>query len=134
MRAACAVLAFLLAGCGRPGPVPDVCDMPPGLSWVHAHVRWSGVMIGGDEHGYVLGCDRHLRGLRLDWDEGTRGREALEPLLGRPGLLRVTIEGQLRDGETGIYLFATAFDRPRLQPMTEKEEFDWFDKLERAPR
>jgi hypothetical protein len=138
IRAALAFsLSLALAGCAPRVPVPDICKMPRprGLSWVHARVRWSGVMIGSGEHGYVLSCDRRLSGFRLDWDEQTRGREALEPLLDtEPGLLRVTVEGQLREGENGVYLFATAFDRPHRVPMSYEEDAAWLDRLERAAR
>jgi len=69
------------------------------LGWQGVDVRWTGMVIGTFEHGYVLiatGCRR--RGIDLDWRDAS-GQAALNAALIRewrdPGIVLIDVSGKI---------------------------------------
>ena len=135
-------MAVALAACNGPVPAPGLCDMPPGFStWTGAQVRWTGVVIGEPHHGYILSCEHHRGGIRIDWNDQTVGasafQHALEAAFPRQGLLRITVEARLGcsygPGRYGLIqdppvLRISAVKSIEWMPMTAREESDFLDR------
>jgi|EndMetStandDraft_9_1072997.scaffolds.fasta_scaffold00034_12 hypothetical protein len=118
------LIATMMASCAAPVPAPsDLCEMPKHLaSWNGADVRWSGIIIGTFDHGFILVTEkcRH-RGIPLDWRSDEAGH-ALEAPIRREwteaGIIRASLSGRI----AGQRLLVTKVHHVALFPMNEGAE------------